>query len=269
MPYTIPTAEPFYFPGGSTGCLLLHGFTGSPKEMRELGEHLAGQGYTVLGIRLAAHATRPEDMLRAEWHDWVACVEDGWNLLCSAICRTDSPEPERIFILGLSMGGILSLLFASQPFAERYPLAGVVAMSTPYALRADPRLGAVELLSHIQSRVPKGPPDWRDPQVATDHVDYPYYPTRAIAQLRDLLVEMRLALPLVTIPVLLMHSRQDTTGDGFDPDSMQKIYDHMSSRDKQMLWIEGSGHVITRDAQRQQVFKAAAGFIKRVSLQAV
>jgi len=171
--------------------------------------------------------------------------------------------------MGLSMGGLLSLLFASQPFAERYPLAGVVAMSTPYALRADPRLSHIELLSHIQPSVTKGPPDWRDPLVATDHVDYPYYPTRAIAQLRDLGVEMRAALPLVTIPVLLMHSRQDTDGKDFDPDSMQKIFDHLSSRDKHMLWIEGSGHVITRDAQRQQVFKAAADFINRVRLQAI
>ena len=269
MPYTIPTAEPFFFPGGPTGCLLVHGFTGAPKEMHWLGEYLAGQGHTVLGVRLAGHATRPEDMLRISWQDWVASVEDGWNLLCNAICCTDSPEPVRLFVMGLSMGGLLSLLLASQPFAERYPLAGVVAMSTPFALRNDPRLSQIELLSHIQPSVPKGPPDWRDPQAGIDHVDYPYYPTRAIAQLRDLVVEMRAALPLVTIPVLLMHSRQDTTGKDFDPDSMQKIYDHLSSRDKQMLWIEGSGHVITRDAQRQQVFKAAADFINRVRLQAV
>ena len=29
--------EPFYFPGNKTGCLLIHGFTGSPGEMRPLG----------------------------------------------------------------------------------------------------------------------------------------------------------------------------------------------------------------------------------------
>src|SRR3974377_2317290 len=101
MAYPTPPAEPFFFPGGPTGCLLVHGFTGAPKEMRWLGEYLAGQGHTVLGVRLAAHATRPEDMHRASWQDWVASVEDGWNLLCSAICRTDSPEPARMFIMGL------------------------------------------------------------------------------------------------------------------------------------------------------------------------
>jgi carboxylesterase len=48
----IKTTEPFFFPGNDTGCLLIHGFTGAPTEMRPLGEFLAGKGYTVLGVRL-------------------------------------------------------------------------------------------------------------------------------------------------------------------------------------------------------------------------
>ena len=61
---TIPTAEPFFFPGEkSTGVLLTHGFTGAPKEMRWMGEYLNREhGYPCLGVRLAGHATRPEDM---------------------------------------------------------------------------------------------------------------------------------------------------------------------------------------------------------------
>ncbi len=44
-----------------TGCLLLHGFTGTPKEMRMLGDSLASDGHTVLAPRLFGHATDPED----------------------------------------------------------------------------------------------------------------------------------------------------------------------------------------------------------------
>jgi len=44
-----------------------------------MGEYLAKRGYTVLGIRLFAHATQPDDMLRARWWDWLAAVEDGLN----------------------------------------------------------------------------------------------------------------------------------------------------------------------------------------------
>ena len=42
----IKNAEPFYFPGNSTGCLLIHGFSGAPTEMRPLGDFLAEKGYS-------------------------------------------------------------------------------------------------------------------------------------------------------------------------------------------------------------------------------
>ena len=81
MSQIIPTAEPFFFAGkganAKIGCLVTHGFTGAPKEMRWLGEYLNHQGYTVCGIRLNGHATKPEDMVRSHWQDWLLSVEDG------------------------------------------------------------------------------------------------------------------------------------------------------------------------------------------------
>ena len=73
--------EPFFFPAGDIGCLLTHGFTATPQEMRGLGEHLASQSYTVLGVRLSGHGTSVKDMSRTRWHDWVASVEDGYHML--------------------------------------------------------------------------------------------------------------------------------------------------------------------------------------------
>jgi len=54
--------NPFFFEGGEVGCLLVHGFSGSPPEMQPMGDYLAGKGLTVLGVRLAGHGTSPEDM---------------------------------------------------------------------------------------------------------------------------------------------------------------------------------------------------------------
>ena len=73
---------------------------------------------------------------------------------------------------------------------------------------------------------------------------------------------MRTSLPQIQVPVLLIHSKDD---DYVLSDSMPNIYDNLPAQhDKEMLWIEGSGHVITRDAQRQTVFKAAADFVHRI-----
>ena len=66
------TREPaFYFEGGKIGCLLLHGFTGSPLHMRFLGEKLRDAGYTVYAPLLPGHGTSVEDMAKYGWKDWL------------------------------------------------------------------------------------------------------------------------------------------------------------------------------------------------------
>jgi esterase/lipase len=46
---------------------------------------------------------------------------------------------------------------------------------------------------------------------------------------------------------------------------MERIYQSLGTNDKQRLWVEGGGHVITEEPTRETVFKAASGFIQRVS----
>jgi carboxylesterase len=110
--------------------------------------------------------------------------------------------------------------------------------------------------------VAKGPPDWRNPEAARDHVDYPAYPTRSILQLRNLLSETRRILPQVKVPVLLVHSLTD---ESVPPHNAQRIFDQLGSADKQIFWVENSGHVITREPERQRIFEAAQAFILRVT----
>lgn len=247
--FTIPTAEPFLFTNGPVGCLLVHGFTGTPKEMRPLGEFLAHKGYTSMGVRLAGHATQPDDMLRTHWQDWLASVEDGIHYLR---CCTD-----KVFVMGLSMGGVLTLLAAA-----RYEIAGAVALSTPFALAPDPRLKWIPLLAHIQPEVEKGPPDWRDPSNLTEHKSYPAYPTLGIGQLNSLLAEMRSAIPDIRVPVLLMQSRTDTS---ILPESMERIYALLTTQEKHMVWVENSGHVITREPEKEKVFTEIDAFLRPLS----
>jgi carboxylesterase len=246
----IPTAEPFYFQGNSVGCLLIHGFTGAPKEMRWMGEYLAEQNFTVLGIRLAGHATQPEDLVRTRWTDWVSSVEDGWHIL--------NGVTERIFMIGLSLGGVLSLYLSSQ-----FPVAGVVTMSTPFDLPDDRRRRFLKVLKYVVPYVSKGHTDQQVKEAANDHIDYPNYPTRGIAELNDLMAEMRAALPRVTAPVLMIHSQGDTS---VPIDDMQNIFNRLGSQNKQILLLENSGHVIPREDERAYAFEAAGDFIRKVMI---
>lgn len=218
-----------------------------------MGDYLNEQGYTCLGIRLAGHATDPEDMIRSHWTDWAASVEDGFHLLSGSV--------DRIFLAGLSMGGVLSLLMST-----RLDAAGVVAMSTPYKLPDDPRLRHIEWISRIVSYMPKSDEEpgasWFDKESFKDHVSYPQNPVRSIGELNKLLGEMRAALPNLHVPVLLIHSRDDKY---VLPENMEMIFaDLKNTSDKTKVYITGSGHVVTRDAARQQVFDLVRDFIKRV-----
>lgn len=221
-----------------------------------MGEYLNQQGYTCLGVRLAGHATQPDDMIRSRWEDWTLSVEDGYNLLRGAT--------DKIFLAGLSMGGVLSLLMST-----RLDVAGVITMATPHSLPNDPKNYSpafIRFYSRFVKYTPKSNErpgaTWFDKEAFKDHISYPKNPIRAIAELKLLLAEMQAALPLVKVPALLIHSKDDPY---VAPENLEALYAGLvNAADKTKVYITGSGHVVTRDAARQQVFELARDFIRRV-----
>lgn len=218
-----------------------------------MGEYLNQQGFTCLGVRLAGHATAPEDMIASRWTDWTASVEDAYSVLRGLT--------EQIYFVGLSMGGILSLLMSTT-----LKVNGVVAISTLYKLQDDPRLKYIEWISRFMPYLPKSSEEpgsgWFDKEAWKDHVSYPKNPVRSISELNKLLTHMRWALPKVTVPVMLVHSRDDHYVLPENLELLDAALVNVSEKIK--LYVTGSGHVVTRDAARLQVFQATARFIQRV-----
>lgn len=223
-----------------------------------MGESLNQQGLTCLGIRLNGHATDPEDMTRSRWTDWTASVEDGFHLLSGSV--------DRIFLVGLSMGGVLSLLMSAR-LDQR--VAGVIAMSAPYDMPNDHALWILRLYGRFVRYTPKSNEapgaSWFDQAAYAEHVSYPQNPMRSVVELKLLIHEMQVALPEIRKPVLLIHSKDDPY---VLPENMEKIYSRLvNAPDKTKLYVTGSGHVVTRDAARDQVFEAAIEFIRKTESQ--
>ena len=99
--YLSPLAEPFDFPAGEHGVLLLHGFTGSPAHMRKLGEALSARGFAARDILLPGHGTRYEDMRGCTWQDWL--------LAARMAAREMRERYARFSVAGLSMGGYVAM----------------------------------------------------------------------------------------------------------------------------------------------------------------
>ena len=243
----MPGSEPFFFPGAPIGCLLLHGFTAMPEEMRWLGEDLAGRGHAALGLRLAGHATCPADLARTRWTDWLVSVEEGLALLRGVT--------DQVFLIGHSMGGMIALVAAA-----RYPVEGVIAMSTPSDLGGKAPPLAVRLFSRLRPvvRKPAAPAAPRLPS-GGKRSTRPTRSFRPVCSGRSTCSgRAPWALPQVSVPALLMHSRADAA---VAADSMPRIYQRLGTADKQMLWFDGMDHSLVRDPQRQAVFDAVASFI--------
>ncbi len=67
----IPKAEPLFHKAGKKGVLLIHGFLGSPFEMKYLANRFIQNGFTVSVPRLPGHGTSLEDMARFTGSDWL------------------------------------------------------------------------------------------------------------------------------------------------------------------------------------------------------
>jgi esterase/lipase len=153
--------------------------------------------------------------------------------------------------------------------STRLDVQGVVAISTPNYLPRDHPLWLIRFVAmfrplHSKSNGPPGT-GWFDREAWQGHISYPRNPARSAGELKLLLAEMRAALSKVNVPVLLIHSRDDTY---VLPENMNRIHAALGARDKEMLWVTGSGHVVTRDAARAQAYEAVAKFLRRTGASA-
>ena len=241
--------EPFFLEaGGNTACLLLHGFTSTPQEMRRLGAELHASGLTVLAPLLAGHGTDVRDLRATTYHDWQQSALEGWTTLKQSYGN--------VFAIGLSLGGTLAL-----DLAIRVNLSGVVTMAAPMML--DTRLlWMARLGKYLLPYRRKGASHLLDAQALAERVSYDHTPTASQEQALLLFRELWPRLPEITAPVLLMHSRHDQT---VEPQNMPRIYERLGSADKRMLWLENSGHIVTEDLDRELVYDAIRTFVKQRS----
>lgn len=255
-----------------TACLLIHGFVGTPAELRELGEAMANQGIRAHGIVLPGHEGNPGGLVNVGWKQWQALTEQGLAEL--------APFPH-VFLAGLSMGGALSLLLAS-----RHPdrIAGTILMSTPTRISGGWQLKLLPVARHfvkwyyplsgIDFNDPKMQAEalkqarLRDPEVTIDFADSQVIdymkrmiriPVSAIDELVRLTNMARRRLGLVHSPLLIIQSKRDQI---VSPACAEELYRLATAAEpKSLYWLEQSDHVITTGPEKEEVFRLALSFI--------
>ncbi len=98
--YDDPQYQPFFWRGTHGAVLLVHGFPGTPAELRPLGEAFHLSGWTAQGILLPGFGPDIHTILERRYADWADAV----RVALAALRREHSP----VLLLGYSMGGALA-----------------------------------------------------------------------------------------------------------------------------------------------------------------
>jgi len=252
----LPGAEPYFHRGSTTGCLCLHGFMASPAEVRWLGVHLAQQGMTTYVPRLAGHGTHYTDMARMRWQDWYNSALDGYHIL--------HQQCEHVFVAGLSMGGMLTLLLGAS-----VPVDGLAVLASPVVFHSRQMAYArwLKYLSPYTKQPDRGnlPDLIREEQArrgepVLGRVRYDDWSTHAVGELYALSLAVRPQLPQVNAPLLLVYSEADKT---VRIENQATIASSVGSRVVEQHTLHTSDHILTQHIERETVFALVADFITR------
>lgn len=230
----------------SDGILLLHGFSGSPWDVRPLADALIAQGYSVAVPLLAGHGTKPDDLAETTWQDWLADARNALEWL--------STQVERVHVAGLSMGALLALLLARQatprPIASVTLLAPAVSLAphVAFALRAMDQLGRPKMVRRMK---------WRGGEREASP-SYQSLPVAAVLSVLELQEVVRGVHPSVLVRALVLHGTADAT---VPHDRAKRLMLPLLAKHGTWRSLAGAGHVLPRDAQAEAVIAAVCDFI--------
>lgn len=219
--------KPFIINGlsdsNSTGILLIHGFTGSPWEMRDIGLHMAQENACSLGIRLPGHGTSADDLATRSYEEWLTAVEEGYLHLAN--------KYDRVVGVGLSTGALLLLAAA-----EKLPFAGLALLSPYLKMRQymAPFAGILQHFIKFNRR-------------AVDAGVSPYYyqdrPLAGVHQINRLIRRVRNRLEKINCPALIASAAGDIT---VNSESAITLYNRLGSYKKEYYRFgEEVPHVLT------------------------
>lgn len=232
--------------------LLLHGFTGSPWELRPLGEALAARGVHVVCPRLPGHGTTPEAMLWAGVNEWLNAATSALEHLKGA---------RRVVLMGLSMGGLLAMVLAAR---YRGRVHGLVLMAPAVKLkgrgaRALKRLRWLPGLDVTERWITKKGTDLESDDARAAAPVLARYPLTRVFDLFDLGDLARESEHRITCPSLIIGAVNDHV---IDTDEVMALQTRLPF--SRRLLLQRGFHIIPRDTDRAVAFTEVAHFIQEL-----
>jgi carboxylesterase len=233
--------NPFYWPGSSTGLLLIHGYTATTAEVRLIAEKYKSHGFTISAPLLPGHGTKLSDLDRCKWQDWTTQVEKSYQDLASH-CK-------KVIVAGESMGGLLSLHLLSK---HTEIICGLVYSP---AIKIQ-KLWASRWMYPFIPYIPKKNLDdglaWQG---------YRYNSIRGASQLYELQRIVRKDVSHIQQPVAIFLGALDET---IDIAGGKLVYDHLQNPAKRLYTFSHSTHCMILDRELDKIFEKSMSFLNTI-----
>jgi carboxylesterase len=229
--FSEPEHQPFLMGAGPAGALLIHGFMGTPAEMRPLAERLVAAGLSARGPLLPGFGSDVPRLAQMDRKQWLAAAAADWAEVRAA--------HEQTVLIGFSMGAAVALHLA----AVNPPDA--VILIAPFWRAGGWQFGLLPLLRHVvPSIAPFEKANFSDPdvrrQMATmapgvdleDEATQQFLreevrlPLSVLDELRRLGKEAFELAPAIQSPTLVIQGQQDEV---VDPQYTTQLVDRLPS----------------------------------------
>ena len=234
--------KPFFFEEQSEyAVLLLHGFTGNSSDVRQFGRYLQKQGIASMAPIYDGHGESPEALLRSNPHLWWRDVLHGYDEL-------KAQGFEHIAVAGISLGGLMGL-----KLSLHRDVFALSTMCSPTRFKTEDEMfnkfvGFARQFKQLEGK--SHDTIEREVNALT--------PTSMISDLLSFMEEVVSSLDDIMTPIYIAQGSLDTV---IDIDSAEDIYNGVFSDIKEKKYYEQSGHIITQDKQKNQLFDDVLTFI--------
>jgi len=247
-------------------CLLFHGLTGSPFEMKKYGQFLFQQGYDVFCYSFPGHGNRISEIQTATWNDWCEFAQSKYTLL--------RKNYQQFYVSGLCLGATMALYLAE----HNNDVTGVMALSTtlfldgfclPWSAKLLP-IGVHTIIKYYYTFPEDKSYGLKNEKtrkslaklMSKADIGLDNYPLNCVYGLLKLSKHVRKNLKKVICPVLCIHSKYDNLA---STKGAKIVINKVSSNIKKYVELNDSYHMILYDNEKEFVMNTVKDFLVQTS----